>query len=121
VAGSTSSTPLIATTVTLAIFGLAGLGCSGADGAPPVESGEGMSIATPGAAVDRCAAPAEGCPCTTPKEEAKCKVVRRSGKYVTCSDGARSCGEDLLWGPCVGDRIWNPDAGPAGEDDAGHH
>jgi hypothetical protein len=44
-----------------------------------------------------------GCSCAEPGEIVDCgKVIRRSGDYVSCEMGERSCGADFKWGDCVG-------------------
>lgn len=54
---------------------------------------------------DACATPAEGCACTDPGAVVDCgQIERRSGNYVSCSMGQRTC-SDSKWGTCVGDRI----------------
>jgi len=53
-----------------------------------------------------CATPQEGCPCTTEGATTACgTIVRKSGSYVTCSQGERTCTSGK-WGTCVGDQIY---------------
>ncbi len=54
---------------------------------------------------DPCATPNKGCSCDTNDEVIDCgQVERRSGDYVTCTMGKRTCTEGT-WGECVGDRV----------------
>ncbi len=54
---------------------------------------------------DPCATPNEGCACDTENEAVDCgQVDRRSGDYVTCSMGERTCTAGK-WGACLGDRV----------------
>ncbi len=47
-----------------------------------------------------CSTPQEGCPCSEPGKSIECgKVDQRSGDYVTCSMGYRTCGAGT-WGAC---------------------
>lgn len=53
-----------------------------------------------------CDTPQPGCPCTTEGSQTACgTVVRRSGTYVTCSQGQMTCTSGK-WGQCVGDQIY---------------
>lgn len=53
-----------------------------------------------------CATPQEGCPCTNNGAQTACgEVVRRSGDYVTCSEGTRTCTSGK-WGTCIGDGVY---------------
>jgi hypothetical protein len=50
--------------------------------------------------------PHVGCPCSTNGAQAACgDVVRKSGDYVTCSEGQTTC-TNGVWGACVGDQIF---------------
>jgi hypothetical protein len=52
-----------------------------------------------------CTTPQEGCPCDQEGQAVDCgQVERRSGDYVSCSLGKRTC-TNGSWGVCVGDRI----------------
>ncbi len=54
---------------------------------------------------DPCETPNKGCSCDTPDEVVDCgQVARRSGDYVSCTIGKRTC-QSGTWGECVGDRI----------------
>ncbi len=56
--------------------------------------------------VDPCDTPNKGCACDTPDEVVDCgQVERRSGDYVSCSIGKRTCSGDNTWGECVGDSV----------------
>lgn len=56
--------------------------------------------------IDPCETPNKGCACETPDEVVDCgQVERRSGDYVACSMGKRTCGADNTWGECVGDSV----------------
>jgi PA14 domain-containing protein len=63
--------------------------------------------------VDPCATPNKGCACENADEVIDCgQVERRSGDYVSCTMGKRTCQGDT-WGECIGDRIATISA-PAG-------
>ena len=63
--------------------------------------------------VDPCATPNEGCACESYGAVIDCgQVHRRSGDYVSCSLGKRTCVEGR-WGACVGDRIAGEIESPA--------
>ena len=48
---------------------------------------------------------AEGCSCDSPGQQVECgEVIRRSGDFVTCSMGHRTC-TGGQWGVCEGDKI----------------
>jgi len=52
----------------------------------------GVGAGGGGAIPDRCATPAEGCKCDTMDEVIPCGEVQvRSGDYVSCSEGERTC------------------------------
>ena len=69
-----------------------GLGDAGSDLPPPVG--------------DACETPNKGCACDRPDEVIDCgQVERRSGDYISCTIGQRTCGSDNTWGDCIGDRI----------------
>ena len=68
-------------------------GVAGGDGTEPVPT------------VDPCETPNKGCACETPDEVVDCgQVERRSGDYVSCSMGKRTC-DGNTWGDCIGDRV----------------
>jgi hypothetical protein len=53
-----------------------------------------------------CSKPEEGCPCDTVGEVVECGTVfNRSADYVTCSPGHITCGDDAIWGACVGEEV----------------
>ncbi|HEX3850618.1 MAG TPA: hypothetical protein VHW01_06600, partial [Polyangiaceae bacterium] len=55
--------------------------------------------------VDPCETPNKGCSCDTADEVVDCgQVKRRSGDYVSCTMGKRTC-DNGTWGDCVGDRV----------------
>ena len=55
--------------------------------------------------LDPCETPNKGCACDTPDEVIDCgQVERRSGTYVSCTIGKRTC-EGAEWGECVGDKV----------------
>ena len=61
-----------------------------------------------------CTTPQQGCPCTTEGATAACgEVVRKSGDYVTCSQGTTTCANGT-WGACTGDQIFMKSVGPIG-------
>ena len=49
-----------------------------------------------------CSDNATGCPCSTPGQTTECKEFRKSGDYIACSIGTRTCGADGKWGDCQG-------------------
>lgn len=52
-----------------------------------------------------CSSPNTGCACDAEGVTTSCgEVIRRSGDYVTCSEGKRTC-VGGKWGGCVGDSI----------------
>ncbi|MEP7049767.1 MAG: PA14 domain-containing protein, partial [Pseudomonadota bacterium] len=54
---------------------------------------------------DPCATPNKGCACETNDEVVDCgQVERRSGDYVSCTMGKRTCTSGT-WGECIGDRV----------------
>ena len=55
--------------------------------------------------VDPCETPNKGCACENADEVVDCgQVERRSGDYVSCTIGKRTC-DGNTWGDCIGDRI----------------
>jgi hypothetical protein len=61
-----------------------------------------------GSSTMSCATPQEGCACENNGESIDCgSVERKSGNYVSCSLGKRTC-TDNHWGACLGDRISAP-------------
>jgi hypothetical protein len=55
--------------------------------------------------VDRCSAPAEGCPCDAPGTSVDCgRVTVTVDEYTTCFEGSRLCGADGTWGACEADQ-----------------
>lgn len=62
---------------------------------PAAGDGTGSSTVAP-----VCVTPQDGCPCNDPGASIECGTVeRRSGDYVTCSMGYRTCGAGK-WGSC---------------------
>ncbi len=59
-----------------------------------------------------------GCLCSTAGLAIECRVIRKSGTYIACSIGTRICGDDLRWGECDADKIYDGDASVSV--DAGH-
>ncbi|HET7545441.1 MAG TPA: PA14 domain-containing protein [Polyangiaceae bacterium] len=57
--------------------------------------------------VDPCETPNKGCSCENADEVIDCgQVERRSGDYVSCTIGKRTCdAKTNTWGECIGDRI----------------
>jgi len=83
-----------------------GAACSngGHDSAPYV-GGDAGDVDKPPPVVDPCATPNKGCACENADEVVECgQVERRSGDYVSCAMGKRTCEGDT-WGECIGDRI----------------
>jgi hypothetical protein len=63
------------------------------------------AVASDGSTVLSCETPQEGCACETEGQIVDCgRVYRRSGSYVSCSTGKRTC-KGGLWGDCLGDQI----------------
>ncbi len=78
---------------------------------PAATSGEGSS-GFGGSVPSYCATPQEGCPCNVPGTAVECgKVEQRSGDYVTCSAGYRTCGAGT-WGPCEGTTLTTKSVAP---------
>lgn len=70
--------------------------------APPVGGG---SIHRPGVP-DVCKTPNVGCECDEPGEVVECgSVDHRSGDYVWCAMGERTCQPGRVWGECVAGHI----------------
>jgi hypothetical protein len=87
----------------------------GHDSAPFVGTG-GAGDELPPPNVDPCATPNKGCGCETPDEVVDCgQVERRSGDYVSCTMGKRTCGADNTWGECIGDSIATLTVSAAGQ------
>jgi len=92
----------LAIALSLLVFGSA---CShgGHDNAPFVGSVDAGDKPIPN--VDPCATPNKGCACETADEVIDCgQVERRSGDYVSCTIGKRTC-DGSTWGECIGDRV----------------
>ena len=82
--------------------------CSRADHPSAAFTGTaGAAPAMPTPNVDPCETPNTGCSCDTADEVVDCgQVKRRSGDYVSCSMGKRTCdGATRTWGDCIGDRV----------------
>lgn len=77
--------------------------CGSPDELPPTST---FSVGEAPRGGDPCALPKAGCPCEETGKTVGCGEVHRlSGDYLSCSVGERICGEDKLWGECVGDMI----------------
>ncbi|HEY1536968.1 MAG TPA: PA14 domain-containing protein, partial [Polyangiaceae bacterium] len=89
----------------LALLAL-GNACSHGDHpSAPFSGAAGAAPAMPTPNVDPCETPNKGCSCDTADEVVDCgQVKRRSGDYVSCTMGKRTC-ESGTWGDCVGDRV----------------
>jgi len=91
----------------LALWALAAFSAVGAcsTGNPAlIGDQDGSPTYTDGA--PNCNTPEVGCPCATPGAQAACgQVVRKSGDYVTCSEGEMTCTAGT-WGSCIGDQIY---------------
>ena len=88
----------------------------GHDAAPYLGIGGGDGDEKPPPDVDPCATPNKGCACDTPDEVVDCgQVERRSGDYVSCSIGKRTCSADNTWGDCVGDSVATMSVPAAGQ------
>ena len=62
--------------------------------------------------VDNCAAPNDGCACSTAGASVACgQVVSKQGDYVMCSEGKRTC-DGARWGACKGDHQLYRSLGP---------
>lgn len=86
-------------------------GCGGGDDAPLVGGGYTPPTGTP----DPCATAAPGCKCTDVGKSTTCRATRVSGTYVSCSTGSMTCTAAGVWGECIGDRVWDPDAAVAND------
>jgi hypothetical protein len=90
--------------VSLLMSASLGCGSDGHLGAGPGDDTTGMNPSLDGGPQPSCSTPNEGCACETPGEVVNCgQVDRRSGNYISCSLGQRTCVSGY-WGPCVGDR-----------------
>ena len=93
----------------LALLALSSVACShGGHGSSPYlgDTGGLGGGDKPAPNVDPCETPNQGCACETADEIVDCgQVERRSGDYVSCTMGKRTCGADNIWGACIGDRI----------------
>jgi len=92
----------------LALWALAAFGAVGAcsSGNPGQIGDQDSSTSHLDGGGPNCNTPEVGCPCTTPGAQAACgQVVRKSGDYVTCSEGQMTCTAGT-WGSCVGDTIY---------------
>jgi hypothetical protein len=75
-----------------------GVGGGGGDAKPPGSSGAGSLSTT-------CTTPETGCACEEEGSTVECgEVTRRSGDYVACSQGVRTCSGGT-WGECIGDQF----------------
>jgi hypothetical protein len=74
-------------------------GCGSTPGPSPLGETNGPDA---GVQVPSCATPNTGCPCSSEGQQSACgSVVMKSGDYVTCSEGTRTCAGGS-WGTCVG-------------------
>ncbi len=74
-------------------------------GGPPLLGDQDGSLGGDGQGLT-CGSPHVGCACSTEGAQAACgEVVRKSGDYVTCSQGQMTC-TGGTWGACVGDQIY---------------
>jgi hypothetical protein len=97
-----NSTPVCVAAAMAAALALLSSGCGNT---PPDALGEGQGSGASSGGGPTCATPNQGCPCSDPGEEVACGTVeQRSGNYVTCSEGTRTC-ETGAWGPCVGQYV----------------
>ena len=70
---------------------------------PNVNATNGSGTNTPSS--DACATPNDGCACDEPGTVVECgKVKYRSGDYVACQMGTRTCAAGT-WGPCAGSDV----------------
>lgn len=94
----------LAPIVFAALAAFAMLGCAAADDhAPPLVDDGGEE--TPHVTVTGGCGEETGCACNTPGQVIDCRAYRKSGDYVACSPGTRTCGTDGRWGECLGDQI----------------
>ena len=95
----------VATAVALCavVFGLAVVACSSPR--EQVLGDQAANFIEAGAAAFGCETPNQGCPCSNEGAAAACgEVTVRSGDYLECSKGTRTC-TGGHWGACVGDRV----------------
>ncbi|MES1178494.1 MAG: PA14 domain-containing protein [Myxococcales bacterium] len=77
----------------------------GHDSAPYLGLDPDASTDKPVPNVDPCETPNLGCACASEDEIVDCgQVERRSGDYVSCSMGHRTCTSGA-WGECIGDTV----------------
>ncbi len=87
----------------------------GHDSAPYLGTG-GEGDEKPPPNVDPCETPNKGCACDSPDEIIDCgQVERRSGDYVSCTIGKRTCSADKTWGDCIGDSVATMSVPAAGQ------
>ncbi len=91
--------------IALAVLTLSSACSHGGHESAPYTSDVAGAGSKPTPNTDPCATPNKGCSCDTNDEVVDCgQVERRSGDYVTCTMGKRTCTEGT-WGECIGDRI----------------
>ena len=93
----------VALCVACSLFACGTADHAGAPYIPAPDGGDEPDKPLPNA--DPCATPSKGCTCEKEAELVECgQVERRSGDYVSCTMGYRTC-TDGAWGDCVGDRV----------------
>lgn len=96
-------------------------GCQDQETAPPPvfqrpSGGSGGEVGEGGAAGDTgsggrasvCTSKKRGCACEEVGSTTPCTETEVFGDYVTCTTGVLTCGDDLIWGPCIGERTTQP-------------
>jgi hypothetical protein len=90
-------------------------GSGGGAGAPSEGGSAGESS---GGTSGRCSKEEEGCTCDEIGKTVDCKVYEQFDDYVTCTIGVYTCGDDLIWGPCIGERTTQTASSQVPEDGA---
>jgi hypothetical protein len=79
------------------------VGCG--DAQPNADEGTTGNGSSSSGGATTCSPPSQGCPCSEPGAKISCgSVEQRSGNYVTCSEGTRTCNQGE-WGACVGEYV----------------
>jgi hypothetical protein len=87
-----------------ATAGFASSGCTSSGDAPPT-LGTTVNGIDSGGSTNSCATPNTDCPCTDEGQTVACgEVVMRSGDYVSCSEGTRTC-VNGAWSVCAGSYV----------------
>ncbi len=96
---------MMRTVVSLTVLVLA---CSDAGAPPTIGDVEGGLVQGHGTTSSPCSTPAPGCACSDAGAQHDCgRVYRTSGQYVSCEEGKMTCGDDGVWGACIGPSVYD--------------